>query len=149
MSFYTAAEIVLWLLLAAVLGVALGYVLGRGRAGTASDRTGDAAAPVTTAVVPETTRDTGPPAPVGPAWARTSAPDRRPAGAGANRAAFRGAAMPGPGGGQPSAEYDVKANVDSMTYYLPGTDTHQRVTADVWFRDASTAEAAGFRPGRT
>ena len=46
----------------------------------------------------------------------------------------------------PGPAYVVKANVDSMTYHLPGTPTHRRVTADVWFKDADAARAAGFRP---
>ncbi len=149
MSLYTATEILVWLLLAAACGFGLGLLVGLGRSRE------DAAA-LANATVPFAADE---PVTVHPeevaarAAAQEStpqpAPGRQPVGAGVNRAAFRGSAMPGPGGGQPSPEHTVKANIDSMTYYLPGTDTHARITADVWFRDAPSAEAAGFRPGRT
>lgn len=139
MSVYTAGEIVVWLVLAAALGVVLGWLLGTrrrepgGSAPSAGGPRGRAAAGPATDV-PSVRADAA------PARSRQSA---RGVGAGP---AFRGSASPGPGGGSPGPEYVVKANVDSMTYHVPGTPTHRRVTADVWFKDVDAARAAGFRP---
>lgn len=144
MSVYTAAEIVVWLVLAAVLGVALGWLLGsRRRRGPDG---GTAAAPPAdrwTAPGPEMRHGSSDPVRPRP----TARPARDPGpGAPGRGAPFRGAALPGPGGGSPGPGYEVKANVDSMTYHLPGSPTHARVSADVWFKDADTAQTAGFRP---
>ncbi|GAY10171.1 LSU ribosomal protein L17p [Pseudonocardia sp. N23] len=40
--------------------------------------------------------------------------------------------------------FPVKGNADSMLYHLPGTSFYDRTVAEVWFRDAEAAEAAGF-----
>ncbi len=154
MSLYTAGEIVVWLVLAAVLGGALGWLLGLAqgrRLATSASR--DAAAARPTPTTPSASRADDRPGlaaerrePKAPSTGETAAAPRARRKDGAVPGAFRGSVLPGPGGSSPTAEHQVKANVDSMTYHLPGTPTHARVTPDVWFKDAETARAAGFRP---
>jgi uncharacterized membrane protein ArfC len=59
-----------------------------------------------------------------------------PYGAGSLRLAV--ASADGPSG------YTIKGNEDSMLYHSPEGPTYKRTIAEVWFRDAETAEAAGF-----
>jgi uncharacterized membrane protein ArfC len=40
--------------------------------------------------------------------------------------------------------YTIKGNEDSMLYHSAESPTYKRTIAEVWFRDAETAEAAGF-----
>lgn len=147
MSVHTAGEIVVWLVLAAALGVALGWLLGSRRGAAPGTGTEPATSADRSAVAGPETRygssDT-----VRPRSAAQPArePGRPAPGSPGQGAPFRGSALPGPGGGSPGPGYQVKANVDSLTYYLPGSPAHARVTADVWFKDAETARAAGFRP---
>jgi hypothetical protein len=47
-------------------------------------------------------------------------------------------------GGQP-AGFAVKGNADSMLYHVPGSSFYARTVAEVWFRSAEAAEAAGFQ----
>jgi hypothetical protein len=165
MSLYTAGEIVVWLVLAAVLGGVLGWLLGlaQGRRLAASPSR-DAAPARPTPTRSRYTRaddrpdpaaelrEPTPPSTGGSTTATATTTDEKAATPRARRkdgalpGAFRGSVLPGPGGSSPTAEHQVKGNVDSMTYHLPGTPTHGRVTADVWFKDAETARAAGFRP---
>ena len=40
--------------------------------------------------------------------------------------------------------YPVKGNADSMLYHVPGSAFYKRTVAEVWFKTAEAAEAAGF-----
>ncbi|GAA5167424.1 50S ribosomal protein L17 [Ornithinimicrobium tianjinense] len=42
--------------------------------------------------------------------------------------------------------FDVKGNADSMKYHVPGSRWYDQTLAEVWFRSAEAAEAAGFEP---
>lgn len=181
MSLYTVGEVVVWLLLAAALGVVLGWLLRSARGDALRDRSGRPAARPraersrSDRVAAFTAPDGGEPLPpvadprpapttpdheVPPATAgqdagrQDDAPSppkgaRKPSRGGSATVAsgaFRGSALPGRKGEAPAPEYVVKATVDSMTYHLPGTSSHARVHADVWFKDVDAARAAGFRP---
>jgi large subunit ribosomal protein L4 len=56
---------------------------------------------------------------------------------------FAGAAQPLEGGGAPEG-YEIKGNKDSMKYHAPGGRWYDATVAEVWFRTAADAEAAGF-----
>ncbi len=56
---------------------------------------------------------------------------------------FAGAALPGPDGEAP-AGYEIKGNKDSMKYHAPGGRWYDATIAEVWFKTAEDAEAAGF-----
>ncbi|KQP75980.1 hypothetical protein ASF37_13635 [Aeromicrobium sp. Leaf289] len=148
MSVYTAGEIVVWLVLAAALGVALGWLLGSRRGAARGTGTGSTTSTDRWTVPgPETRYGSSDPVRPRPAAQPDREPDREPERpAPGSVGPFRGSALPGPGGGSPGPGYEVKANVDSLTYYLPGSPAHARVTADVWFKDAEAARTAGFRP---
>lgn len=160
MSLYTAGEIVVWLVLAAALGAVLGWLVGSARgtdtrrparpaARTRSSAVAAFTAPDGGAPLPGRTPDGSTPEDPAPEPApapRRDASARHGKGAQVTPGAFRGSALPGHGGDAPAPEYVVKANVDAMTYHLPDTPTHARVHADVWFKDADAARAAGFRP---
>lgn len=45
--------------------------------------------------------------------------------------------------------YPIKGNVDSMLYHRPDSRSYQATTAEVWFDTADRAEAAGFRASPT
>jgi large subunit ribosomal protein L4 len=51
---------------------------------------------------------------------------------------------PLPDGGQPEG-FPVKGNASSKLYHVPGSAFYKRTTAEVWFRSAEAAEAAGFQ----
>lgn len=173
MSLYTAGEVVVWLLLAAALGVVLGWLLRSARGDALRDRSGRPAARPraersrSDRVAAFTAPDGGEPLPpVADPRPEPTTPDgavppgtapqddapkgaRKPTRGGSATVAsgaFRGSALPGRKGEAPAPEYVVKATVDSMTYHLPGTSSHARVHADVWFKDVDAARAAGFRP---
>lgn len=152
MSLYTASEIVVWLLLAAALGFALGWLVHAGGARSRGSSRPAGGPPARTLPLPTGPRRTDP-APEAAPVARTAVgvppPERetrRRTDAAVDPAAFRGSALPGPGGGAPTPQHTVKANVDAMTFHTPEMPTHRRVSADLWFKDAETARAAGFRP---
>ena len=42
--------------------------------------------------------------------------------------------------------FDVKGNADSMKYHVPGSRWYDATQAEVWFRSAEAAQAAGFEP---
>jgi large subunit ribosomal protein L4 len=42
--------------------------------------------------------------------------------------------------------FEVKGNKDSMKYHVPGSRWYEATDAEVWFRTAEAAEAAGFVP---
>lgn len=54
-----------------------------------------------------------------------------------------GSAKPGAGGSGPDG-WTIKGNEDSKLYHSPESPSYGRTIAEVWFRDAETAEAAGF-----
>ena len=57
-----------------------------------------------------------------------------------------GAAAPLEDGAAPSDEYTVKGNLDSMKYHVAGSQWYDQTTAEVWFKNADEAKAAGFEP---
>jgi hypothetical protein len=50
----------------------------------------------------------------------------------------------GPDGSAPGPEYTIKGNADSMLFHPPASPYYKRTRAEVWFRDADEARAAGF-----
>ena len=54
-----------------------------------------------------------------------------------------GAAQPGPEGEAPEG-YEIKGNKDSMKFHRPDGQWYDATVAEVWFRTAEAAEAAGF-----
>ena len=40
----------------------------------------------------------------------------------------------------------LKGNADSMKYHVPGSRWYDATQAEVWFRSAEAAQAAGFEP---
>ena len=54
-----------------------------------------------------------------------------------------GSAKPGPGGSGPQG-WTIKGNEDSMLYHTQDSPSYKQTIAEVWFRDESTAEKAGF-----
>ena len=46
--------------------------------------------------------------------------------------------------GSAPAGFDIKGNADSMKYHQPGGQWYDATIAEVWFRTADAAEAAGF-----
>jgi large subunit ribosomal protein L4 len=57
--------------------------------------------------------------------------------------AFEGSALPLESGEAPEG-FEIKGNKDSMKYHAPGGQWYDTTTAEVWFRTAADAEAAGF-----
>lgn len=47
-------------------------------------------------------------------------------------------------GDNPPAGFDIKGNEDSMKFHAPSSPWYGRTIAEVWFRTAEAAEAAGF-----
>ena len=121
MSGYTIGEIVVWLLLAAILGFILGWLLRQLKCqrdhGTA-DRPVDRTTPAKAAAL---------------------------GGAGTVESAeFANSAKPLAGGGPPSADYTVKGNADSMYYHTPDSRSYAQTIAEVWFKTEDDARRAGF-----
>ena len=58
-----------------------------------------------------------------------------------------GSARSGPDGLGPRG-WDVKGNADSMLFHTPQSPWYGRTKAEVWFRDAASAQAAGFTDAR-
>ena len=56
---------------------------------------------------------------------------------------FAGAAQPLEGGEAPEG-FEIKGNADSMKFHAPTSPWFGRTKAEVWFRTAEAAEAAGF-----
>jgi large subunit ribosomal protein L4 len=54
-----------------------------------------------------------------------------------------GSAAPLEGGAAPEG-YEIKGNQDSMKYHAPGGQWYDATEAEVWFKTAADAEAAGF-----
>jgi hypothetical protein len=57
-------------------------------------------------------------------------------------------AVPGPDGEAPAPEYTIKGNADSMLFHTPESPSYERTRAEVWFRTAEEAVAAGFKEWR-
>ncbi len=57
-----------------------------------------------------------------------------------------GGAAPLEDGAAPSEEYTVKGNLDSNKYHVPGSQWFDTTVAEVWFKTAEDAKAAGFEP---
>jgi len=141
-SGYTIGEIAIWLVLTAVLAFALGWMsrelvlrsrqrsttvappdlVARPVAKPAPERAPDPARVPRLEPAPEI--DTGPPATPGP---------------------HPGSALPLADGAAPSSEYVVKVSRGSKIYHAPSSPSYVRTTAAIWFTDAASAEAAGFR----
>jgi large subunit ribosomal protein L4 len=51
--------------------------------------------------------------------------------------------LPLPDGGEPDG-FPIKGNASSKLYHVPGSAFYKRTVAEVWFRTAEAAEAAGF-----
>jgi len=49
-------------------------------------------------------------------------------------------------GAAPSDEYTVKGNLDSQKYHVAGSQWFDSTVAEVWFKTADEAKAAGFEP---
>ncbi len=49
-------------------------------------------------------------------------------------------------GEQPPAGFEIKANVLSRRYHVPGSAGYERTIADVWFDTPDAARTAGFLP---
>ena len=49
-------------------------------------------------------------------------------------------------GAAPSDEYTVKGNLDSKKYHVAGSQWFDSTVAEVWFKTADEAKAAGFEP---
>jgi len=121
-SGYTIGEIVVWLVLAAVLGFVLGWLMRGVRAAESTEPEPEPKPEPE----PEPTRVEGPPSPV--------EPDAHP-----------GSAKPLPGGDAPSPDYTIKGKVRSMIYHAPQSPAYERTIADIWFKTEDDAVAAGFR----
>jgi hypothetical protein len=62
---------------------------------------------------------------------------------------YPGSALPAAVGSSPSAEYPIKANTGAGRFYPPESPYFVRTRADLWFRTAAAAEAAGFTASNT
>ena len=47
--------------------------------------------------------------------------------------------------GEAPRGYKIKGNADSMLYHVPGSAFYDRTVAEIWFKTAEDAEAAGFQ----
>ena len=121
MSGYTIGEIAVWLVLAAVLGFVLGWLV-RELQHRASRRRDTPV--VETPPVAETRREPSP-----------------------EPAATVGAA-PAEDGAAPSPEHVIKGNTSSKIYHGPGSPSYARMKAGIWFRTEAEAEEAGYRRPR-
>lgn len=134
MSGYTIGEIVGWLLLTAVLAFALGWLsrelVLRTRAPVGKPAQGSA-----------TPAPTSEPEEREPEVAGDPDPDPDPVTPGPHP----GSALPRDDGSAPSEEYVIKVSRSSKIFHGPASPAYARTTAAIWFVDAESAEAAGFR----
>ena len=138
MSTYTIGEIAIWLILAAVLGFALGWLV----------RELTARRHVATVPVPDRA-----PAPSEPAAAKPepskpepSKPEpSKPAPVVVTAGPHPGSALPLPDGSAPTPDHTIKVSGSSKIYHGPSSPAWGRTTAAFWFTTAEAAEAAGFR----
>jgi hypothetical protein len=83
--------------------------------------------------------------PAEPAATRPSpTPRPRPAASEAESRYGLGSAAPLPDGSAPGPEYTIKGNAGSMLFHRPDSPYYARTKAQVWFRTATDARAAGF-----
>jgi hypothetical protein len=47
--------------------------------------------------------------------------------------------------GEAPRGYKIKGNADSGLYHVPGSAFYDRTVAELWFKTAEDAEAAGFQ----
>ena len=59
------------------------------------------------------------------------------------KAEFAGSAPANEDGSAPEG-FDIKGNADSMKFHAPTSPWYGRTKAEVWFKTAEAAEAAGF-----
>ncbi|GAA3527910.1 hypothetical protein GCM10022234_26400 [Aeromicrobium panaciterrae] len=130
MSGYTIGEIIVWLLLAALLGGLLGWFLRQLKC----QREHGEARQSATAAPAKAEAVTPPPA---KAAALSGAGTVESAG-------FARSAKPLAGGKAPSPEYTIKGNADSMYFHTPDSPSYGRTIAEVWFKTEADARAAGF-----
>jgi len=76
--------------------------------------------------------------------ATTARPSPRPRSAEPLRDYGPGSAEPQPDGSAPGPEYTIKGEAGSMLFHRPDSPHYSRTTAEVWFRTATDARAAGF-----
>ena len=148
-SGYTIGEIALWLVVAAGLGFALGWMArelvlrSRPRA-AAPEQVPAVPAPAPTPPAPAPA-----PTPPAPEPAPTPAPEPAPAPTPEAPAIVPGphpgSALPLADGSAPSADHVVKVSRSSKIYHAPSSPAYARTTAAFWFTSAEAAEAAGFR----
>jgi hypothetical protein len=81
--------------------------------------------------------------PAEPPAARPS-PSPRPRPASADNRYGPGSAAPLPDGSSPGPEYTIKGNAGSKLFHRPDSPYYARTKAEVWFRTATDARAAGF-----
>ncbi|WP_300014493.1 hypothetical protein [Pseudonocardia sp.] len=55
-----------------------------------------------------------------------------------------GSALPLPDGSAPGPDFTIKGNAGSMLFHPPSSPYYARTKAEVWFRTAEDAVAAGF-----
>ena len=55
-----------------------------------------------------------------------------------------GAVAAGPDGSAPDPEYTIKASTGSLLFHSPSSPYFRRTKAEIWFRSAADARAAGF-----
>ncbi|WP_241038509.1 hypothetical protein [Pseudonocardia alaniniphila] len=55
-----------------------------------------------------------------------------------------GAVAAGPDGSAPDPEYTIKASTGSLLFHSPASPYFRRTKAEIWFRSAADAQAAGF-----
>jgi hypothetical protein len=99
-------------------------------------RGGDAGEAATTKLVGGRGGDAGDAATTKLVGGRGGDAGEEPYGAGSLRLATGSADAP--------AGYTIKGNEDSMLYHTPDSPSYKQTIAEVWFRDAATADAAGF-----
>lgn len=121
MSGYTIGEIIVWLVLAAILGFILGWLLRQlkcQREHSTAERAAVTPAPAKAAALSSSTT--------------------------VESAGFAKSAKPLAGGKAPSAEYTIKGNKDSMYFHTPDSRSYGQTIAEVWFKTEADARAAGF-----
>lgn len=129
MSGYTIGEILIWLVSAAVLGFALGW-LSRELVLRRRVR------PVAVAGTPHTPDPVQEPGTLDADPVVVAAVEEGP---------HPGSALPLDGGESPSPDFVVKVSRGSKIYHAPSSPAYGRTTAALWFASPEAAEAAGFR----
>ncbi len=60
-----------------------------------------------------------------------------------------GSAAAGPDGAAPGPEFTIKGKTGSRLFHPPSSPYYGRTRAEVWFRSAEDAQAAGFTAYRS